>query len=295
MMRKLLTLAAALLFSANITFAGGFDPVSRDPVVDPDAPPYMAELQFPSHGDNVNGHLYVANGKGPHPTVVFLHGFPGNERDIDLMQALRRAGFNTLFFHYRGAWGSDGDYSLAHVLEDARTAIALMRGFGNEAKHRIDPARISVVGHSLGGFNALVAGIEDKSLTCVVALAPADVYVLARALLDNGFDLKSQQNKASVPGLKNYSFADLIAEAVSDKARYSLVPRMSAFDGRPLLIVSGTDDVQVKLDEQLPLVRAAGGAKPFQHIVLKTDHSFSGMRIALMQHITRWMSENCRQ
>ncbi|VAW01236.1 hypothetical protein MNBD_ALPHA01-700 [hydrothermal vent metagenome] len=294
-MRKILIWATALLFSANNTFAGGYDPVTQDPVANPDAPPYMAELQFPSHGDNVNGHLYVANGKGPHPTVVFLHGFPGNERDIDLMQALRRAGFNTLFFHYRGAWGSDGDYSLVHVLEDAGTAITLVRRLGNEAKHRIDPARISVIGHSLGGFNALVAGIEDDALTCVVALAPADVYVLANALLDNGFDLKSDVNTRPVPGLKNYSFADLIGEAVTNKARYSLVPRMSAFDGRPLLIVSGTEDVQVKLEEQLPLVKAAGGAKPFQHIVLNSDHSFSGVRIALMRHITRWMGENCRQ
>jgi esterase/lipase len=48
------------------------------------------------------GLLYLAQGKGPHATVLFLHGFPGNEKNIDLAQAVRRAGFNALVFYYRG-------------------------------------------------------------------------------------------------------------------------------------------------------------------------------------------------
>jgi hypothetical protein len=34
-----------------------------------------------------------------------LHGFPGNERNFDVAQALRRAGYAALVFHYRGSWG----------------------------------------------------------------------------------------------------------------------------------------------------------------------------------------------
>ena len=39
--------------------------------------------------------------------VLLLHGFPGNEKNLDLAQDLRADGFNVLFFHYRGAWGSE--------------------------------------------------------------------------------------------------------------------------------------------------------------------------------------------
>ena len=49
------------------------------------------------------GMMLGANGQGPHPTIVLLHGFPGNEKNLDLAQSLRRAGYNVLFFHYRGA------------------------------------------------------------------------------------------------------------------------------------------------------------------------------------------------
>jgi len=82
------------------------DPVTADPApVDTAYPPSTEELAFQSQGSRLNGFFYLADGKGPHPTVILLHGFPGNERNLDLAQALRRAGMNVLFFSYRGGVG----------------------------------------------------------------------------------------------------------------------------------------------------------------------------------------------
>ena len=67
--------------------------------------------------------LYTAAGAGLHPAVILLHGIPGCERNLDLAQALRRAGFHVMTFHYSGSWGSDGSYSLLHNLEDAETVL----------------------------------------------------------------------------------------------------------------------------------------------------------------------------
>ena len=50
-------------------------------------PPTMGELSFESGGCKLNGFMYVANGPGPHPTVVILHGYPGNERNLDPARA----------------------------------------------------------------------------------------------------------------------------------------------------------------------------------------------------------------
>lgn len=38
--------------------------------------------------------IYIASGAGPHPTVLMLHGFPSNEKNLDLTTAywLRRWG-----------------------------------------------------------------------------------------------------------------------------------------------------------------------------------------------------------
>ena len=105
-----------------------YDAIAQDPeTVDADNPPAILELNFESQGNRLNGILYTANGSGPHPTVILLHGFPGNEKNLDLAQALRRSGLNVLFFHYRGAWGSEGVYSFTHVIEDVASAIQMLR------------------------------------------------------------------------------------------------------------------------------------------------------------------------
>src|SRR6476660_7924120 len=61
------------------------DPVITDPVaVDTVYPPRTVELSFQSHGSRMNGFFYLAQGRTPHRTVILLHGFPGNERNLDL-------------------------------------------------------------------------------------------------------------------------------------------------------------------------------------------------------------------
>jgi pimeloyl-ACP methyl ester carboxylesterase len=271
------------------------DPVREDPAsVDRDNPPGMIELVVPSHGSDMVGHLYTANGPGPHPTVVMLHGFPGNEKNLDLAQALRRAGFNTLYFHYRGAWGSGGKYSVVHVKEDALAAIAYVREQGKMGKMRIDPSRVSVVGHSLGGFNAISAGIADADLKCTVAAAPADLVPFVGVATSEG--TVSTEAQAPVPGLDGYSFADLVTETKAHLEDFALTPKMSAFKGRPLMIVSGDHDTVVPLMVQTPLAEAAhaAGAEPFEHVVLDGDHGFNWSRLKFIDTITAFMTQNCQ-
>ena len=60
----------------------------------------MQTMQIASHGALMNALVYVAAGAGPHPAVILLHGFPGNERNLDLAQDMRRAGWDVLYFNY---------------------------------------------------------------------------------------------------------------------------------------------------------------------------------------------------
>ena len=59
----------------------------------------MQTMQIPSHGALMNAFVYIAAGPGPHPVVILLHGFPGNERNLDLAQDMRRAGWDVLYFN----------------------------------------------------------------------------------------------------------------------------------------------------------------------------------------------------
>src|SRR5438270_2489790 len=100
--------------------------ISSDPGTDKANPAAMQTFQLPSHGALLNALVYVASGPGPHPVVILLHGFPGNERNLDIAQTICRAGWDVLFFDYRGSWGSPGDFSFTHAIQDTQYAIAYM-------------------------------------------------------------------------------------------------------------------------------------------------------------------------
>ena len=58
-----------------------------DPPVDRGSPASMHTVQIPSHGSLLNGFVYEAAGLSQHPAVLLLHGFPGNEKNLDLVRA----------------------------------------------------------------------------------------------------------------------------------------------------------------------------------------------------------------
>ena len=80
--------------------------VIADPPPDTKFPARMEVIHVPSGGVQINGVVYVASGERPHPAFVFFHGLPGNEKNLDLAQAVRRAGWTVVTVNYRGSWGS---------------------------------------------------------------------------------------------------------------------------------------------------------------------------------------------
>ena len=115
----------------------------------------------------------------PTAHLVLLHGHPGftvvargaATNVLVLAQPPQRAGFNVRAFNYRGAWGSEGRYSIVGRIEDVAAAVTFVKSLAG--RFSSDPARLIVVGHSMGGWNALVASVEDRNLNCTVGIAPA--------------------------------------------------------------------------------------------------------------------------
>ena len=114
----LFAFALAVLSAASASAQSVPAAVFTDPPADAAHPAGMAVLHIPSHGVLINGIVYQPSGAGSHPTLVICHGLPGNEKNLDLAQAVRRAGWNAVTFNYRGSWGSPGVYRFAQNLED---------------------------------------------------------------------------------------------------------------------------------------------------------------------------------
>jgi pimeloyl-ACP methyl ester carboxylesterase len=284
-----------VLFILGLVGVGGCASVTQEPRFDPAHPPALQEAHFESHGDRLNGIVYVANGPGPHPTVILLHGFPGNERNLDLAQSMRADGWNVLFFHYRGAWGSEGTYSFTHVVEDVAAAADFLRA--NAGPLRTDANRIILVGHSMGGFASLMAAARDDRIACTAAITPADLDALAGMLaaqpeLARGWSSYSD----TLTMLQGFSWQVALDEIMANRPAFdlrSLAPRLR---GKSVLIVGADQDTDVPTDAIVqPLIDAyeADPAIRTTGVILSGDHSFSWSREQLISTVRQW-ARGCR-
>src|SRR6478735_9232341 len=112
----------ALLLIPTHIFSQGDSIVLRDIEWDKNAPAGSTELFIPSGDALLAGLIYRANGSSKHPTLLLLHGYPGNERNLDIAQAVRAHGWNVIYFDYRGSWGSQGKFSFKNCVEDVVNA-----------------------------------------------------------------------------------------------------------------------------------------------------------------------------
>src|SRR6185503_21304275 len=145
--------------------------IFTDPPSDAAHPAKMTVIHIPTHGLLINGVVYQPSGAGPHPTIVLCHGLPGNEKNLDLAQALRRAGWNAVTFNYRGSWGSPGNFRFAQNLEDARAVLAFLRDPANVASLGVDTRRIVLLGHSMGGWVVAHTAAQDHALLGAILIS----------------------------------------------------------------------------------------------------------------------------
>lgn len=188
--------------------------IYTDPAPDKAHPAAMEVVHIPSGGVEINGVVYIAAGAGPHPAVVLCHGLPGNEKNLDLAQAMRRAGWTVITFNYRGSWGSPGQYRFAQNLEDANAVLAFARDPANAAKLRIDPASLVVVGHSMGGWVTALTAANDKTLLGAAMISAANLGAFGKAPRDQLAAAMLANGQEALAGTSPETMADeMIANA----------------------------------------------------------------------------------
>jgi dienelactone hydrolase len=231
---------------------------------------------------DLDGTVSIPNGPGPFPAVVLVHGSGPHDRDEtigpnkpfrDLAWGLASRGIAALRYEKRTKAHAAKVHAVRRrvvtvkdeTIDDALHAVVTLR-----LTDRIDPKRIFVVGHSLGGMlvpriaarDAKVAGfiilagttrpLEDVILEQMNYLASLDGQVTAEERT------KLEELKAQVANVKDAnlspgtSSADLLLGA---PAAYWLDLRpyrpadAAAKMTRPLLILQGQRDYQVTMDD----------------------------------------------
>lgn len=225
-----------------------------------------------SHGRRLSGGLFVPVGDGPHPTVLLLHGIPGIEKNFDLAYALREAGWNCLYFHYRGCWGSDGVYSLPGILDDIQVAIDYLH------QHpQVDQNRLAGAGLSLGGWGAISAAARDERLRAIVSLNPL-VDGKTRPLTDG------EAAEFAEP-LNGITSAEVQEQWLNLTPLTEVAHKLA---GRPTLLLTGDADELFSPEHQQPLA----AVMPFAEWrrIPGANHTFTGHRKLMVRTVTDWLA-----
>jgi uncharacterized protein len=274
------------------------DPISDDPqAADAQFPAANAAVTIDSEGMPLLDVFHLAQGAGPHPAVLLLHGMPGYERNFDLAQVLRRAGWHTLIIHYRGCWGSPGKYSFQHVLDDVRAALAFLRSDRTRETYRIDSSKIVLIGHSLGAFAALTTAREDPDIRNVVSIALFDLGAVQNAIkISPAFsDATMDFFEWTLPPLHGTSAQDLHAELSANGERWHLTQYSHVLAERSLLLIDAArDKIAPPQIHHAPLLRALRRYKApdVTHVQLETDHAFCDKRIMLARTVVEWLKNH---
>ncbi len=268
--------------------------ITSDPAVDEANPASMKTMQLPSHGALLNAIVYVAAGAGPHPVVILLHGFPGNEKNLDLAQAIRRAGWDVLYFDYRGSWGSPGDFSFTHCIEDTQAAIAYVRDPINAKQLRADPARIVLIGHSMGGFLANFAGAQDAKIEAVGMISAANLGGMETWASESGHDATAEYIAASLKAegmapLAGCTPESLAQEVLANYKAWNFVGSAAKLTSRPVLVVTADDGLAAGNDAFVAALKKSGSTN-VTAVHMATDHSYSDHRIALETTVLAWLA-----
>ena len=134
------------LFRRTQLFCPSREPlISWDPA-DYGIPPGVVEEHWIDTPDGERLHAWYCRAENPMASAVFCHGNTGNlTTSADVIPHLLNAGFNVLFFDYRGFGKSSGRASFGGVVSDGITASRFHEQI--RPKH----LRSILYGYSLGG------------------------------------------------------------------------------------------------------------------------------------------------
>ncbi len=261
--------------------------IFTDPPRDSVNPARVQILHIPSGGVRINGLAYIAQGARSHPVVILLHGLPGNEKNLDLAQAIRRAGWDVITFNYRGSWGSPGEFRFANNLEDAESVLAFVRDTANARALNLDPHRIVMAGHSMGGWVTALTTSHHPELLGAILISAADMGSKHGAPRDKLAALMAD-NMESLAGVTAESMAD---ELITNGSHWM-------FDGAdaeglarvPMLILTANDHLAPDVRPLIKQARALGNKRVIvTHRA--TDHSWNDSRIALESYVISWLQK----
>lgn len=264
-----------LLFLEVNIFAQSDSLVLRDLTFDNSTPAGMTELIIPSGNSLIAGFMYRTNGSQKHPTMLLLHGFPGNERNLDIAQLVRSKGWNVLYFDYRGSWGSQGIFSFKNCVEDVVNVVGFCKKYQDSLK--VDTSRIVLFGHSMGAWVCIKALELIPTVKKGIALSTWNIGTYY-----NSISPKTGRNLFML----NTTLDELYNSVDQNKDYYNLInDNFESVKGTQIMMID-----EHKFNNKLAETIKKSNPSYFEYYVWQTDHSFTNKRTTLMKRLLEFLN-----
>ncbi len=250
------------------------------------APAKSTELFIPSGASLLAGLIYQPNGNEKHPTLLLLHGYPGNERNLDIAQVVRAHGWNVIYFDYRGSWGSQGKFSFTNCVEDVVNVVAFCHRYSDSL--HIDTANIALFGHSMGGWVCLQALARLPAVKKGFALSTWNIGLDFKKVMNakERIDLIAKSGNSTKYFVLNTSLSDLFGPVMTHPERYEPATHAALLAKKSIVML----DEHHRNEVIATAIRAQHPAD-FDYEVWNTDHPFSNKRVSLMNKVLAFLEK----
>jgi uncharacterized protein len=214
------------------------------------------EVTFPSEGDNVRicGWFLPSGLDEPAPSVVLCHGvWTGRRECLPLALRFHAAGYNVLCFDFRAHGMSEGRFTSVghHETNDVLGAVHYLR-----TRPEVDPARIGVMGFSMGAAATIQAAARCEDIAAVVADSAYASFM----------DAVRYSFRGVVGGLPHYPFAPLAVAWARwlvhvDAHQLRPIDVIDQISPRPIFLTHGQEDEIVPVQHAYLLYKAASEPK----------------------------------
>lgn len=179
------------------------------------------QVEFKVGNEILQGSLFIPNGNGPFPGVVFYHGRGSSrKRYLEISKRLADRGFTALAFDFRGCGESDGkfeDKTQRMGTEDARAGLEFILG------QNVDRNRIGIMGTSFGGFVTALIIPDFSFVKSIVLRVPAiypdeilDIHVINISDYSN-IDRERWESSAAFKGITTFKGDLLVIQSEKDE------------------------------------------------------------------------------
>ena len=230
----------------------------------------------------MQGFIYKANGAQKHPTLLLLHGFPGNERNLDLAQAVRAHGWNVIYFNYRGSWGSQGQFSFKNCVKDVVNLVGFCKKYQDSLQ--IDTSNIVLFGHSMGGWVCLKALQELPSVKKGFALSTWNIYGEFKNIKSEQQIIKKVKEEGGEIFVLNTPTKAIYESVVNEPNYFNLAQEANALYDKQIIML----DEHPNNKEMADAIKSSNKLY-FDYEVWHTDHPFTNKRISLINKVLEFL------